>query len=50
MDVATLAEMVSGDGKYILKHWYEGDKKESNKKTLWPKQQKPDKKEWAVWK
>jgi hypothetical protein len=50
MEVATLAEMVLGDGKYILKHWYDDDKHESNNKTQWPKQQKPDKKDLVVWK
>jgi hypothetical protein len=50
MEVAALAETVSGNGKYILKHWYEGDKQEINNKTQWTKQHKPDKKDCAVWK
>jgi hypothetical protein len=49
MGINSLAEMVSGDGKRILKHVFEGDKSASCNATIWPNQQKPGKKDWEIW-
>jgi hypothetical protein len=50
MGISSLAEIVSGDGKRILKHLFEGDDSVCCSSIIWPTQQKPGKKDWEVWK
>jgi hypothetical protein len=50
MGISSLAEVVSGDRKSILKHLFEGDKTSPQKSIMWLIQQKPNKKDWKAWK
>jgi hypothetical protein len=49
LQVISLADVVSNDGKFVLKAFYFGTAAPARNHLCWPRQMKPIKKDWEQW-
>ena len=50
LQVATISDITSVDGRYITEHAWKGERDpDRESRWIWPTQARPTKKEWAIW-